>query len=152
LSKVHWYSKDPSTRLDLPLFKSMQTVQITSFSWIPCKLGRKLGLDHRMRPHDETMTTYSIMDMMVSTRVHDWMIIMDCYSCKSLQCCRSTCCNGKFNYCTTLMSLVADPIESSLNPVVFVTAGYDHTIRFWDPLNGICSHVTQYPDSVPLIV
>lgn len=32
--------------------------------------------------------------------------------------------------------------------VILVTAGYDHTIRFWEALSGICSRTIQHPDSV----
>ena len=32
--------------------------------------------------------------------------------------------------------------------VVLATAGYDHTIRFWEALSGICYRTLQYPDSV----
>lgn len=31
--------------------------------------------------------------------------------------------------------------------VLLVTAGYDHTIRFWEAWSGICSRTIQYPDS-----
>ncbi|RUS23215.1 LOW QUALITY PROTEIN: WD40-repeat-containing domain protein [Endogone sp. FLAS-F59071] len=31
--------------------------------------------------------------------------------------------------------------------VILVTAGYDHTIRFWEALNGICSRTIQHPES-----
>jgi len=33
------------------------------------------------------------------------------------------------------------------NSVVLATAGYDHTIRFWDAPSGICHRTLQYPDS-----
>jgi len=32
--------------------------------------------------------------------------------------------------------------------VVLATAGYDHTIRFWEALSGICYRTLQFPDSV----
>jgi hypothetical protein len=32
--------------------------------------------------------------------------------------------------------------------VILVTAGYDHTIKFWEALSGICSRTIQHPDSV----
>ncbi|CAG8452348.1 4414_t:CDS:2 [Acaulospora colombiana] len=32
--------------------------------------------------------------------------------------------------------------------VILVTAGYDHTIRFWEALSGICSRTIQHPDSI----
>ncbi|BFZ59860.1 TOR complex subunit lst8 [Saitoella coloradoensis] len=31
--------------------------------------------------------------------------------------------------------------------VLLVTSGYDHTIRFWEALSGICSRTIQHPDS-----
>ena len=31
--------------------------------------------------------------------------------------------------------------------VILATAGYDHTIRFWEP-SGMCYRSIQYPDSV----
>jgi hypothetical protein len=31
--------------------------------------------------------------------------------------------------------------------VVLATAGYDHTIRFWEATSGICYRTLQYPDS-----
>lgn len=32
--------------------------------------------------------------------------------------------------------------------VILATAGYDHTIRFWEAPSGICYRTVQYPDSV----
>lgn len=31
--------------------------------------------------------------------------------------------------------------------VLLVTAGYDHTIRFWEALSGICSRTIQHQES-----
>ncbi|KAL2118478.1 hypothetical protein VTJ04DRAFT_8138 [Mycothermus thermophilus] len=31
--------------------------------------------------------------------------------------------------------------------VILCTAGYDHTIRFWEALSGMCSRTIQHPDS-----
>ena len=31
--------------------------------------------------------------------------------------------------------------------VILCTAGYDHTIRFWEALSGICSRTIQHPES-----
>jgi G protein beta subunit-like protein len=31
--------------------------------------------------------------------------------------------------------------------VVLATAGYDHTIRFWEATSGICYRTLQYADS-----
>lgn len=35
----------------------------------------------------------------------------------------------------------------SSNQILLATAGYDHTIRFWEALSGICSRTIQHPDS-----
>ena len=32
--------------------------------------------------------------------------------------------------------------------VILATAGYDHTIRFWEALSGICVRTIQHADSV----
>lgn len=32
--------------------------------------------------------------------------------------------------------------------VILATAGYDHTIRFWEAKSGRCYRTLQYPDSV----
>lgn len=40
---------------------------------------------------------------------------------------------------------VPPPVDS--HSVILVTAGYDHTIRFWEALSGICSRTIQHPDS-----
>ena len=37
--------------------------------------------------------------------------------------------------------------EQDALSVILVTAGYDHTIRFWEAWSGICSHTIQYSDS-----
>lgn len=34
--------------------------------------------------------------------------------------------------------------------VVLATAGYDHTIRFWEAASGTCNRTVKYPDSVAL--
>lgn len=31
--------------------------------------------------------------------------------------------------------------------VILVSAGYDHTIRFWEALTGVCSRTIQHSDS-----
>jgi len=40
--------------------------------------------------------------------------------------------------------------QSASTEVVLATAGYDHTIRFWEALSGICLRTVQHPDSVNL--
>ena len=39
---------------------------------------------------------------------------------------------------------------SSADPVILATAGYDHTIRFWQAHSGICHRTVQHNDSVSL--
>ena len=34
-----------------------------------------------------------------------------------------------------------------MSSVVLATAGYDHTIRFWEATSGICYRTVQYADS-----
>src|SRR6202022_1229760 len=48
-----------------------------------------------------------------------------------------------------LRSMPAQPNDQS--GVILVTAGYDHTIKFWEALSGICSRTIQHPDSVVLL-
>jgi hypothetical protein len=45
-----------------------------------------------------------------------------------------------------LRSMPSQPNDQS--GVILVTAGYDHTIKFWEALSGICSRTIQHPDSV----
>lgn len=47
---------------------------------------------------------------------------------------------------TTEQILQAVEIERKY-PTLMITAGYDHTIRFWEALSGICSRTIQHPDS-----
>ena len=35
----------------------------------------------------------------------------------------------------------------TLPQVVLATAGYDHTIRFWEATSGLCYRTLQYADS-----
>ncbi|ORX90652.1 WD repeat-containing protein pop3 [Basidiobolus meristosporus CBS 931.73] len=39
------------------------------------------------------------------------------------------------------------PPTQEAHSVILVTAGYDHTIRFWEALSGVCSRTIQHPDS-----
>lgn len=34
------------------------------------------------------------------------------------------------------------------DPVILATAGYDHTVRFWQAHSGICTRTVQHQDSV----
>lgn len=38
------------------------------------------------------------------------------------------------------------------DPVILATAGYDHTIRFWQAHSGMCHRTVQHPDSVSFYV
>jgi G protein beta subunit-like protein len=38
--------------------------------------------------------------------------------------------------------------NSKAAEVILATAGYDHTIRFWEALSGVCIRTIQHPDSV----
>lgn len=37
-------------------------------------------------------------------------------------------------------------VDADALSVVLITAGYDHTIRFWEAWSGVCSHTIAYPD------
>ena len=41
--------------------------------------------------------------------------------------------------------------DGSSDPVILATAGYDHTIKFWQAHSGICHRTVQHPDSVSFI-
>lgn len=49
---------------------------------------------------------------------------------------------------------VKSPISSQESPslVLIVTAGYDHTIRFWDVLEATCLATLQHNESVKIII
>ncbi len=36
--------------------------------------------------------------------------------------------------------------------VVLATAGYDHTIRFWEAASGTCNRTVKYADSVGILI
>ena len=38
-------------------------------------------------------------------------------------------------------------MTGTVSEVILATAGYDHTIRFWEALSGICLRTIQFPDS-----
>jgi WD40 repeat protein len=40
------------------------------------------------------------------------------------------------------------PLIPDSSPVLIVTASYDHTIRFWDVLQGTCVSTLQHNESV----
>lgn len=47
----------------------------------------------------------------------------------------------------------ASPEDSEGPPaVVLATAGYDHTIRFWDVVRGCCIGTLQHNESVGLLI
>lgn len=45
-------------------------------------------------------------------------------------------------------SPLLSPLLTDSSPVLIVTAGYDHTIRFWDVLQGTCIATLQHNESV----
>ncbi|KAJ5212587.1 uncharacterized protein N7498_004233 [Penicillium cinerascens] len=63
---------------------------------------------------------------------------------------------SRYSFCTfysssnysnhSLHAPVSEPFPSTMS-VILCTAGYDHTIRFWEALSGICSRTIQHPDS-----
>ena len=44
--------------------------------------------------------------------------------------------------------LLCRETKMSQPSVILATAGYDHTIRFWEAKSGRCYRTLQYPDSV----
>lgn len=36
--------------------------------------------------------------------------------------------------------------------VIFVTGGYDHTIKIWKPHTGVCQRTCQHTDSVSFCI
>lgn len=44
--------------------------------------------------------------------------------------------------------LAEDEAANTMAGVVLATAGYDHTIRFWEAASGTCNRTVKYPDSV----
>lgn len=55
----------------------------------------------------------------------------------------------------SLPNYITDELPQALitdsSPVLIVTAGYDHTIRFWDVLQGACIATLQHNESVTKI-
>jgi G protein beta subunit-like protein len=41
-----------------------------------------------------------------------------------------------------------EPVQQHITDVVLATAGYDHTIRFWEALSGACIRTIQIQDCV----
>ncbi|KDN45753.1 WD40 repeat-like protein [Tilletiaria anomala UBC 951] len=48
---------------------------------------------------------------------------------------------------TAAAAAAAAAAQQDALSVLLVTAGYDHTIRFWEAWSGICSRTIQHPDS-----
>lgn len=46
-----------------------------------------------------------------------------------------------------LLPLLVPRLAAPPPTVVLATAGYDHTIRFWEATTGVCYRTVQYPDS-----
>ena len=40
------------------------------------------------------------------------------------------------------------PAEPDVGSIVFATGGYDHSIKFWHPHDGVCYRTAQHPESV----
>ena len=38
------------------------------------------------------------------------------------------------------------------NTIVFATGGYDHSIKFWYPHDGVCYRTAQHAESVSLLI
>ena len=38
--------------------------------------------------------------------------------------------------------------EPDVGSIVFATGGYDHSIKFWHPHDGVCYRTAQHPESV----
>lgn len=36
--------------------------------------------------------------------------------------------------------------------IVFATGGYDHSVKFWHPHDGVCYRTAQHPESVSLLI
>ena len=62
--------------------------------------------------------------------------------------------------CHTCFTPSSDSQQWSMNvnqgtvgsdPVILATAGYDHTVRFWQAHSGICTRTVQHQDSVSLL-
>lgn len=38
--------------------------------------------------------------------------------------------------------------EPDVGSIVFATGGYDHSVKFWHPHDGVCYRTAQHPESV----
>ena len=43
------------------------------------------------------------------------------------------------------------PSEPDVGNIVFATGGYDHSIKFWHPHDGVCYRTATHPESVSLL-
>lgn len=50
-------------------------------------------------------------------------------------------------YCFASPTIMRPPANPNQHSVLLVTSGYDHTIRFWEALSGICSRTIQHQES-----
>lgn len=48
--------------------------------------------------------------------------------------------------------LLSPLMTSDSSPILIVTAGYDHTIRFWEVLQGTCIATLQHNESVRCLI
>lgn len=46
------------------------------------------------------------------------------------------------------LTVLCSNTEMGTDSIILATAGYDHTIKFWQPHTGICSKTVPHPDSV----
>lgn len=42
--------------------------------------------------------------------------------------------------------------EPDVGSIVFATGGYDHSVKFWHPHDGVCYRTAQHPESVGLLL
>ena len=43
---------------------------------------------------------------------------------------------------------LAAQVEPDVGNIVFATGGYDHSVKFWHPHDGVCYRTAQHPESV----
>ena len=49
-----------------------------------------------------------------------------------------------------LMGVVKSGCGEMDQGIVLVTGGYDHSLKFWYPHDGVCYRTTPHPDSVSI--
>ena len=43
-------------------------------------------------------------------------------------------------------------VKMDAGSIVFATGGYDHSIKFWSPHDGVCYRTAQHPESVRTLI